>query len=260
LAWLSATRKEKVSFDAAYGSERVIAYLFLPRNAQPPYQTVIYFPGSSVIQMRSASELQPALNGAVVKSGRAFVFPIYKGTLERGDALNTDYPAETDFYREHVLDWYRDLARTLDYLQTRSDFDASRIAYYGYSWGARLGPLFLALEPRLKTAVLVGGGLKFARAFPEADPFNFASRVKVPVLMINGRYDYFFPVETSQRPLFQLLGTPAKDKRHVVLDSGHAPPTAPVVKELLDWLDLYLGPVGSVTRQSRKPGAGPFGQ
>src|SRR4029079_4466782 len=36
-------RKEKISFDAAYGNERMAAYLFLPKNAAPPYQTVVYF-------------------------------------------------------------------------------------------------------------------------------------------------------------------------------------------------------------------------
>ncbi len=38
--------KEKVSFAAAYDRERVPAYLFLPRNTRPPYQTVVYFPGA----------------------------------------------------------------------------------------------------------------------------------------------------------------------------------------------------------------------
>jgi hypothetical protein len=90
-------REEKVDFDAAYGGERVTAYLFLPRQGPPPYQTVVYFPGSSGIQLRSSVDLRPALDGAIVKSGRAFVFPIYKSTYERGDALSTDYPAETDF-------------------------------------------------------------------------------------------------------------------------------------------------------------------
>ncbi len=38
------------SYNAAYGGERVIAYLFLPKNARPPYQTVVYFrtPGDSL--------------------------------------------------------------------------------------------------------------------------------------------------------------------------------------------------------------------
>jgi hypothetical protein len=46
-------------------------------------------------------------------------------------------------------------------------------------------------------------------------------------------------------PLFQMLGTPSADKRHVVLEGGHIPPQPrPVYKEILDWLDKYLGLVG----------------
>ncbi len=237
-------RRETVSFDAAYPGERVLAYVFLPRRGTPPFQTVVYFPGSSGIEMRSSADVQPPLNGAVVKSGRAFVFPVYKSTYERGDALHTDYPAETVLYREHVFAWYRDLARTLDYVETRADLDGSRAAYFGFSWGARLGPLFLAVEPRLKTAILLNGGLKFARSYPEADPFNFAPRVSVPVLMVNSKDDFYFPLETSQLPLYRLLGTRQEDKRHVTFEGPHGlPPAAPVAKEVLDWLDRYLGPV-----------------
>ncbi|MBZ5616948.1 MAG: protein kinase [Acidobacteriia bacterium] len=237
-------RKEKVTFNAAYGGERMFAYVFLPRRRRPPYQTVVVFPGSNVIYARSSREL-PAMRylAFLIKSGRAVVFPIYKSTFERGDALNTDNASRTDFYREHVLDWYKDVARTLDYIQTRSDLDSTRIAYYGLSWGAYLGPIFAAVEPRLKTAVWAGGGFEYEQTFPEVDPFNFASRVKIPVLMVNGRYDFFFPKETTQDPMFRLLGTPQKDKRHVVFESGHVPPPDLLIKEVLDWLDRYLGPV-----------------
>ena len=61
--------------------------------------------------------------------------------------------------------------------------------------------------------------------------------------MLNGRSDFFYPVETSQVPLFRLLGTPDKDKRHVLFDSGHALPQNEMIGETLDWLDRYLGPV-----------------
>ena len=67
--------------------------------------------------------------------------------------------------------------------------------------------------------------------------------MKIPVLMLNGRYDHFFPVESSQIPLFRLLGTPEKDKKHVIYDTGHAPPRKDFIRETLDWLDKYLGPV-----------------
>ncbi len=48
----------------------------------------------------------------------------------------------------------------------------------------------------------------------------------------------------SQKPFFDLLGTPPEDKRHVVLDSGHLPPQyTEMVKEMLSWADNRLGPV-----------------
>jgi hypothetical protein len=62
--------------------------------------------------------------------------------------------------------------------------------------------------------------------------------------MLSGRYDDAFPLESSQRPFFQYLGTPAKDKKHVVYEGGHgAFPRPAAVAECLNWLDKYLGPV-----------------
>jgi hypothetical protein len=40
---------EKVTFNTAYGGERMSAHLFLPRNAALPYQTVVYFPGGNAM-------------------------------------------------------------------------------------------------------------------------------------------------------------------------------------------------------------------
>jgi len=82
------------------------------------------------------------------------------------------------------------------------------------------------------------------RELPIQVPWNYAPRVTTPVLMINGRGDFAIPVETAQQPLFDGLGTPPEDKRHVVLDGGHLPQGADMVREILDWLDEYLGPVG----------------
>jgi hypothetical protein len=61
--------------------------------------------------------------------------------------------------------------------------------------------------------------------------------------MINGRYDFAIPLETCQEPFFHLLGAAPQNKKHVLFDTGHAPPQLPVMKEALDWLDRYLGPV-----------------
>jgi len=61
--------------------------------------------------------------------------------------------------------------------------------------------------------------------------------------MINGEYDYFFPVETAQRPMFELIGTPEEDKKWVVFPGSHSVPKEDLIRETLDWLDRYLRPV-----------------
>lgn len=70
------------------------------------------------------------------------------------------------------------------------------------------------------------GGLSPAwRDTPETDPVNYLPRVRIPVLMINGGYDYIFPVETAQKPVTALLGTPEEHKSHYIAeDAGHLPP------------------------------------
>jgi len=235
--------KQKVTFNTAYGNERMSAYVFLPKNASPPYETVVYFPGSNAVYERSSKNLGMLTTGFVIKSGRALVHPIYKSHYERGDGLEYDDPDETARYRDHVIYWEKDLGRTIDYLATRKDLNLDKLAFYGVSTGAYLGNIFPAVERRIKVAVLLSGGFDFAKKLPEVDEINFAPRVNVPTLMVNGRYDHFFPLETSQNVMFRFLGTPEKDKRHAVLEGGHIPTYEQMVREILDWLDRYQGPV-----------------
>jgi hypothetical protein len=62
-------------------------------------------------------------------------------------------------------------------------------------------------------------------------------------LIINGRYDFIFPVGPYQPPMFGFLGASARDKRYAVLAAGHRLPTDLTIKEALDGLDQQLGPV-----------------
>ena len=239
-------RKERVSFNAAYGNERVSAYVFLPRKFRPPFQAVVHFPGSGVIfTPTSEQDVDRRTDdfGFIVESGRAVIFPVYKGTYERRDGLRTVCPEPTNFYRDHVVQWSKDLGRTLDYLETRPDIQTNKVAYYGWSWGASLGAILPALEPRLRASILTCGGFYLQQAHPEVDQINFLPRITLPTLMVNGRYDFFYPIESCQDPMFRLLGTQPQDKRHVILDSGHGLPRGPLVREALAWLDRYLGPV-----------------
>jgi dipeptidyl aminopeptidase/acylaminoacyl peptidase len=231
-------RKERITFNAAYGNERMVAYLFLPKHFESPYQTIIYYPHGGALQQRSSETVESFFPDFIVKSGRALLLPIYKGTYERR-VQSIEGP---NSWRDLSIQMAKDFFTSIDYLETRKDIDHDRLGYYGLSWGASAGPTLLALEKRMKVAVLVGGGLDSERESPEIDPFNFASRVTVPVLMINGRYDFGSPLNTVQVPLFRLLGTSPRDKRHALFDSGHVPPRNDIIKETLDWLDHYLGP------------------
>ncbi len=234
-------RRERVSFRAAYGTERVPAYLFLPRNSPAPYQAVVFFPGSDAVMLASSRDLSLQFLEFILRSGRAVVYPVYQQMYER----RTDSARTQSFLREVSIQRGQDVRRTIDYLETRPDIDHSRIALYGLSLGAQLAPVYVATEPRLRTGVLLSGGFENWQMPPEADPVNFTPRVKQPVLMVNGREDFDLPYATAQVPMFRMLGTAAADKRHAVLEGGHIPPRPQdVYKEILDWLDRYLGPVG----------------
>jgi formylglycine-generating enzyme required for sulfatase activity/dienelactone hydrolase len=236
-------RVEKVSFAAAYGRERVPALLYLPKRGRPPYQTAVFFPGSGALSQRASAQINLRAFDWVINSGRALVFPIYKSTFERGDEVRNDYPNLTNTFREHVIIWAKDVRRTVDYLESRPDIDRDRIAYLGLSWGAAMAPVYLAVEPRFKAAVLLVPGFYVQRSMPEVEAINFAPRVKIPVLMLNGRFDFFYPEEGTQIPFFHLLGTPEAQKRRVVYETGHNIPRPDLIRESLDWLDTYLGPI-----------------
>jgi dienelactone hydrolase len=230
--------RQLVRMRAGYANDSLLAYLYLPKRGIKPWPVVVFFPGSNVIRDRSGT-LQTRLFDFVVKSGRAVLFPVYKGTLQRSDSLSTDVQDTTAFYRDHVIMWAKDLRRSVDYAETRPDLATDHLAYYGVSWGGNLGGLMPAVEPRIKVSVLLVAGLGFGRVRPEVDPFNFLPRITVPTLMLNGRYDFFFPLETGQRPMFEHLGTPADQKRWVVEEGSHFVPRTRQIQETLAWLDRY---------------------
>jgi pimeloyl-ACP methyl ester carboxylesterase len=233
-------RKETVSFAAAYGEERVTALLFLPRNTPPPWQAVVLFPGSDVFLSSSSDSLASEyLFDFIPRSGRALIYPIYQGMYERFE------PAKLapNRSRDLMVMWSKDLGRTIDYLEEREDFDDTKLAYYGFSLGSVNGPVFNAIDRRFEAAIFLSGG-QHVNPPPEMNVVNFAPRSTVPTLMINGRDDFITPLESSQKPFFELLGTPEEDKRHALLDGGHLPPDRrAIIREVLDWLDRYLGPV-----------------
>jgi hypothetical protein len=240
-------REQWASVDAAYGDERLPIRLHLPQEGGPPYQAVVWFPGAGLLYMRSIRTHDPQhknVIGFIVKSGRALIQPVYDGCYERNDGRTVLRVQSTGGWRELYRHWLMDIGRTLDYLEERPDIDASRVAYAGVSLGADVGRDILAFDSRFRAALLWSGGLERGDADYAAEQVDVVKRITTPVLMVNGRYDYGLPVDTQQRPMFELLGTPAEHKRHVLFDAGHWPfPRGEFIRENLAWLDEYLGPV-----------------
>jgi formylglycine-generating enzyme required for sulfatase activity/dienelactone hydrolase len=237
--------REKITFKTAYGSERMAAYLFLPKRVKPPFQVVAFFPSARVNALPSSEALGDlTFLDYVVDSGRAVIYPVYQYLYERQGRVRPD-PGPT-LARETVIEWSKDLGRSLDYLATRDDIDSNRVGYLGVSQGSADGVILATVEDRIKAVVLLDGGY-FETEHPVAgmDQADFAPRLRKPVLMVNGRYDWVFPVAASQEPLFNMLGTPPADKRHVVFDTPHDVRLRrdDLTKEVLAWYDTYLGKV-----------------
>jgi dienelactone hydrolase len=237
--------RETVTLDTGYG-ERLTAYLFVPKTAGPGRrQAIVFVPGvGAFLNQASSLNTRPGgIHDALIKSGRILVIPILKGSFERFDGFLTLSGARyQQAFRQRMQQWRQELGQVIDYLASRPDVDAGRLAYQGNSFGAAAALPLLALEQRFKAAVLLNGGLTFRVLSPEIDTVNYAPRITVPILLLGGRYDHLFPLESSQEPLMALLGTPPGQKRHVLYDTGHGPgPRGQTIHEVLSWLDRYLG-------------------
>ena len=252
---LDATEKaddwttEIVSFDAGYGNERMIGYLCLPKNAPPPYQTVVYFPGSSAIHTNKKLEFvaNEGYAAIVPKSGRALLFPIYKGTYQRSDDLQRDSRILPALSRDYMIAWAKDLRRSIDFLETRADIDHDKLAYLGFSWGGAVAPVMLAVEGPVQ-----GGYPDFGRSRTLEHEHKHASRGRA-VQLREPRSNSCPDAERSLRSQVSGggLATSAfpssrdarerQETRH--LRVGPRPPRKDYIRESLDWLDKYLGPV-----------------
>ncbi len=127
--------REHVTFRAAYGEERVPVELMLPKIAEPPYQVVVYFAGDGAFyappldDLDGRGEFELYLK-FLVKTGRAVAYVAYQGTHGRIEGRPDSWDGESRSYANYRIQQVQDFLRTVDYLETRSDIDAERIAFY----------------------------------------------------------------------------------------------------------------------------------
>ena len=256
LALPNGMHATRVELKSVYGD--VLPVLLLkPEGVEPPYQTVVWFGGINSIASQDNMTLYHfdlGIANFLRESGRMLVVPIWKGTFERNDGSSlgrfTSDPAQRS---EMTSTWARDLRLVMDHLDVRNDVQHGNIGLVGLSLGAAIAPILARGDERFATILLWSGGFTSftARTRTRTEAIRESSVVRnttLPVLMLNGRHDIVFPLELQQA-YYRMLGTPAEHKRHVVYDAGHLSwPQGEFVRENLDWLDQYLGPVDNDPR------------
>jgi pimeloyl-ACP methyl ester carboxylesterase len=235
----------KLRFIALEG-DTALAYLYLPKQAKPPFQTMVYQSSSAAFaQLRSVPEEVERMIGPNIRAGRAALAVVYKGMAERawGPAWDPPVPSSVRF-RDLMVLHATELRRGLDYLATRPDIDVHRLAYVALSWGAGSRLPLAAVDDRFRAVILMGGGIDervSGPALPEASAPNFAPYIKPPKILINGGDDEEHPWLTRGLPLWNLLREPKQ--LLLVPGAGHNPPLEARVPAINQFLDKWLGPV-----------------
>jgi serine/threonine protein kinase/formylglycine-generating enzyme required for sulfatase activity/dienelactone hydrolase len=241
--WMHIIAQINAAYRDAKGRwERLTVHLYLPKgiDTSTGYQTIVYFPPAEGLRRMRPLVEEHGLD-ALVRSGRALLRPVYSDMYER----RYEAPAaDLRVSEERRINLGQDLMRAIDYLQQRGDINMNQLGYYGFSSGADSGGSLLAVEPRLRAAVLDAGGLwitplRTERLFLEWR--HCLPQIKVPVLMLNGQVDPIRPVKESQEPMFHLLGSSIKE--HYVHPGGHHKlPLDVKFERMLRWFDQHLGP------------------
>ena len=150
--------------------------------------------------------------------------------------------------------------RAYDLLRSRPDVDGSRLAYVGWSAGARTGALLAGVEPRVKAFVLMSGGATPVSAYAaqappqlrgdvrrllgDVDPLRTIHRARAGTLLLqDGRRDTIVPREA----LTALARAAPRGTRVRWYEAGHAL-NAAAYRDQLAWLAQRLGLFGPPVR------------
>ncbi len=235
--------REKISFKGDRG-ERAIAYLYLPKHFPRPLQVIHYIPAADVDRgFRPLAASMDGRLGPFVKSGRAAFGVVLRDYVERLAPQGTVRPdVSTVEFHDLILNRVTDLRIGLDYLASRDDIDITKLSLYAPSAGAAIGLIFAAIESRYQAVAMVGAGLPadYLRVRRDASPIYFAPHIRVPKLIVQGRYDEDTPLKTAADPLYALLSEP---KERFLYDGEHVPPIDVAFGAVRAWLDKQLGPV-----------------
>jgi dienelactone hydrolase len=244
--------REKIVFRGAQGF-LVPAFLQLPPDGGSPFPCVLLLHGWSGSKENWWQDGNYISGGNVRKALLAAGFAVLALDAQcHGDRIAQNDFAPVNHYvdkevtapqrkgyfsqQEIYIQTTRDYRRAIDYLESRSDIDKSRIGVVGYSMGGTQTFLLTGVEPRLKAAVAIAAPADKSKWSPIA-PQNFLPGIgDRPFLTIIGRSDELCPLEHALK-LQTMIGSKTKDQ--VLFDAGHKLPPEYVL-HAVDWIKKYL--------------------
>lgn len=242
---------EQFSFLGADG-ERVPALLLRPKNVpRPPVALFLHGLGGDKDQARLAAMLLAPRGIAVM----AIDARLHGDRAVEGPGIGAQLAAEPTALQRTVVD----NRRAIDYIHTRDDLDAERVALVGASMGAILGSITTAVDRRIDAAALLVGGAGWAqilatsehpaaKALREAgfadpgrlaaiEPANFVGHISPrPVLMVNGEQDRIIPPSAART-----LHAAAKEPKTIIwYEGGHVDFPPDVLAQFAQWIEDRL--------------------
>ncbi len=170
--------REKIVFDSGPGAS-VLAYLLLPEQAQRPAPVMICIPGhgrgvDDIVGIDDQGRERTDKAGyqhdfaiQVAEAGIAAVAIEPMGFGCRRDPINARQGLSRKacdpvaggalLVGQTMIGWrVWDVMRTLDYIETRSELDRSRVGCMGISGGGTVTVFSTALDPRIRVALVSG--------------------------------------------------------------------------------------------------------
>ena len=130
-----------------------------------------------------------SLYSQLLDEGYSIIIPVYHNTWGRKKIIRDWWPNETEEYKNTIIKIGKDFKRIVDFLETRNNLDFKKLSYYGYSWGSVTSNILLAIEKRIKSAVICVGGLMLQKSRKEIESHLYIRRIKIPILHIVGKLD-----------------------------------------------------------------------
>ena len=235
---------ETFSMVAPYESkEKLYGYIIYSNQYKDKYDPVIIFPSASAIVRKTDEFLTDNLLNNfkyLIDEGYAIIHPIYFNTYSRERIFNSWVPDESEEYKEMIIKMGMDYKRSLDYIETRNDFNFKNLSYYGYSLGSRYANFLLAIDLRAKSAFICSGGLRMQKPKKEVDEHYYLRRVKTPIFHIVGKLDGTLGYEDIFIPWKKLVGTNREDLITLELEGiGHGIPRDTIIKYHQGWIEKY---------------------